>query len=268
MKPFDARPSQEPPVILKKAPDTLPDMLAYLNLPISGDTYKTLLAQAGKDNVSHEEFLKRFLSVEAAAKFERQVASRLRAARFPGLKTLHDFYWNHPTSIPQAKILEAMELRFLEKHEGLVFIASHGLGKTHLALALGHRAALAGVKTLFTKAVDMVNHLQASQADHSLHKTMKLYTHPTLLIIDELGRLSIDQKQGEFLFNVIDARYERCSTVITTNRAFKDWGAIFQDRVCAKGIIDRLVHHSEVIKIEGTSYRLRDRKTQSLVESD
>jgi DNA replication protein DnaC len=97
---------------------------------------------------------------------------------------------------------------------------------------------------------------------------MRLYTHPTLLIIDELGRLSLDQKQGEHLFNVIDARYERCSTVITTNRVFKEWGKIFHDMVCAKGIIDRLVHHSEVIKIEGTSYRLKNRKTQSLAESE
>jgi|SRR6185437_15521472 len=259
---------QTPPVILKKAPDTLPDMLAYLNLPVSRESYVTTLAQAGKDNVSHEEFLKRLLSADAADKFERQVQSRLRGARFPKTKTLDAFDWKHPTSIPQAKILEAMELRFIEKNEGLVFIASHGLGKTHLATALGHRAALAGVRTLFTKAVDMVNHLSASSADHSLRRTMTLYTHPTLLIIDELGRLSLDQKQGEHLFNVIDARYERSSTVITTNRVFKEWGKIFHDTVCARGIIDRLVHHSEVIKIEGTSYRLKDRKTQSLADAE
>lgn len=258
----------EPPVIFKKAPDTLVDMLGYLNMPVSLENHAAMLSAAGNENVSHEVFLKRLLSAEVAAKFERQVQSRLRQARFPSPKTLDTFEWAHPTSIPKAKILEAFELRFLEKHEGLVFIASHGLGKTHLATALGHRAALAGVRTLFTKAVDMVNHLQASQADHSLHKTMKLYTHPTLLIIDELGRLSLDQKQGEYLFNVIDARYERCSTVITTNRAFKDWGKIFYDMVCAKGIIDRLVHHSEVIKIEGTSYRLKDRKTKSLADTE
>jgi DNA replication protein DnaC len=258
----------EPLVIFKKAPDTLPDMLGYLNLPVTLETYKTLLAQAGQDNLSHEEFLKRLLSNEAAAKFERQITSRLRQARFPCLKTLDTFDWNHPTSIPKAKILEAFELRFLEKNEGLVFMASHGLGKTHLATALGHRAARAGVRTLFTKAVDMVTHLAASQADHSQRQILKLYTHPSLLIIDELGRLSMDQKQGEYFFQVIDARYERGSTVITTNRAFKDWGKIFHDMVCAKGIIDRLVHHSDVIKIEGTSYRLKDRKTQSLADAE
>jgi len=257
-----------PPLFFKKAPESLPDMLRYLNLPMSLDTYTDVIAKAGKDNLSHEEFLQRFLSNETAAKFERQVKSRLAAARFPKIKTLDTFDWNHPTSIPKAKILEAMELRFLEKSEGLVFIASHGLGKTHLATALGHRAALAGVRTLFTKAVDMVTHLAAAKPNHSQHKIMKLYTHPTLLIIDELGRLSMDQEQGELLFNVIDARYERCSTVITTNRAFKDWGAIFRDMVCAKAIIDRLVHHSEVIKIEGTSYRLKDRKTKSLADAE
>jgi DNA replication protein DnaC len=262
MKPTD------PPLIWKKAPDTLPDMLDYLNLPASRQSHAEVISKAGKDNLSLEEFLKRLLSAEVAAKFERHVKSRLAAAKFPKIKTLDTFDWNHPTLIPKAKILEAMELRFLEKNEGLVFIASHGLGKTHLATALGHRAALAGVKILFTKAVDMVTHLAAAKPNHSQHKIMKLYTHPTLLIIDELGRLSFDQEQGELLFNVIDARYERCSTVITTNRAFKDWGAIFRDMVCAKAIIDRLVHHSEVIKIEGTSYRLKDRKTQSLVDAE
>jgi DNA replication protein DnaC len=247
-------------------PKSLDDIFDFLNLPVSRDSYRAVLREAAQDNVSHEEFLKRLLSNESAAKFERHVQSRLRQARLPCIKTLDTFDWSHPTSIPQSKLLAAMDLSFLERNEGFVFIADHGLGKTHLAIALGHRAASAGVRTLFTKAVDMVNHLSAAQADHSLSKTMKLYTHPTLLIIDELGRLSIDQKQGEHIFSVIDARYERGSTVITTNRAFRDWGKVFSDSVCAKGIIDRLIHHSDVVKIEGDSYRIKDRKTKSLAD--
>lgn len=254
------------PVVFKKPPQTLAEMLEYLNLPQSLENHKHQLDEAGKGNLSHEEFLKRMLSQEVAAKFERQVNARVFQARFPFIKTIEQFDWGHPASIPKNKIMDAMELGFLTSHEGFIFIASHGLGKTHLAVALGYRAALAGVRTHFTKAVDMVNHLTAAQADHSQHKAMKLYTNPTLLIIDELGRLSIDQKQGEHIFNVIDARYERGSTVITTNRAFRDWGKVFQDSVCAKGIIDRLIHHSEVIKITGESYRIKDRKTKSLVE--
>jgi DNA replication protein DnaC len=259
------KPQALPPVF-KEAPSSLEEMLDYLNLPVSVGNYKETLRQAADDNVSHEEFLKRLLSNEVAAKFERQVNSRVAQARFPFIKTMEEFDWGHPSSIPKTKILSALDLGFLENHEGLVFMASHGLGKTHLSIAIGYRAALAGVRTYFTKSVDLVNILVASQADHTLQKTMKLFTHPTLLIIDELGRLSIDQKQGEHIFNVIDARYERGSTIITTNRAFRDWGKVFQDSVCAKGIIDRLVHHSEVIKIEGESYRIKDRKTKTLTD--
>lgn len=254
------------PSVSSQIPRGLDDMLDYLHLPQSRDTYKEQLAQAAKDNLSHEEFLKRFLSSEVSSKFEKQVRARLAQARFPFIKTIEEFDFNHPASIPRSKIMAAMDLRFLEDNEGFVLMASHGLGKTHLAVALGYRAACAGVKTYFTKAVDMVNHLTAAQADHTLHKAMRFYTHPALLIIDELGRLSIDQKQGEHIFNVIDARYERGSTVLTTNRAFRDWGKVFSDPVCAKGIIDRLVHHSDVIKIEGVSYRIKDRKTKSLSE--
>ena len=249
-----------------KAPQSLEEMMGYLNLHQSLQTYKYQLDQAAKENLSHEEFFKRILSVETSAKFERQVASRIAQARFPFIKTIEDFDFNHPTSIPRMKIMAAMDLEFIHHQEGFVFIASHGLGKTHLAIALGYKAALAGVKTYFTKAIDMVNHLTAAQSDHTIHKAMKLYTKPALLIIDELGRLSIDQKQGEHIFNVLDARYERASTVITTNRAFRDWGKVFHDEVCAKGIIDRLIHHSEVIKIEGVSYRIKERKTKSLIE--
>lgn len=250
------------PLVLREAPSNLDGMFSYLNLQESLAGYRAVLAEAAKDNISHEEFLKRLLSRETSSKFARQIESRQAQAKFPSIKTLEQYDWNHPTSIPKAKILAAAELGFLNNREGYVFIAEHGLGKTHLAIAIGHKAVLAGVRTYFTKAIDMVNHLTAAQADHSMEKAMRVYTRPTLLIIDEVGRLSIDQKQGEHIFNVIDARYERGSTILTTNRAFRDWSKVFEDSVCAKGIIDRLVHHSDVIKIEGESYRIKDRKSK------
>lgn len=253
-------------MVLREPPRSLEDMFAYLNLPLGQERHRALLEEAARDNCSHEEFLKRLLSQETASKFERQVSVRLAQARFPFIKTIEEFDFAHPSSIPNAKIMAAMDLGFIEKNEGLVFMASHGLGKTHLAIAIGYQAALAGVSVCFTKAVDMVNHLSAAQADHSAKKAMQVYTRAALLIIDELGRLSIDQKQGEHIFNVIDARYERGSTILTTNRAFRDWGKVFEDQVCAKGVIDRLIHHSEVIKIEGVSYRIRDRKSKNLTE--
>ena len=260
------RREREEPDIFKKAPENLDEMLDFLGLPELCQTYQSQLEQAARENLSHEEFLKRLLSLEVSSKLERHIQNRIEQSRFPFIKTLEEFDFSHPTLLPKIKIMAAAELDFIKNKEGLVFIASHGLGKTHLAIALGYRAAQAGVRTYFTKAVDMVNHLTAAQADHSIRKAMRLYTKPALLIIDELGRLSIDQKQGEQIFNVIDARYERGSTILTTNRAFRDWGKIFQDEVCAKGIIDRLVHHSDVIKIEGVSYRIKDRKTKNLAD--
>jgi len=241
-------------------PQSLEEMMDYLHLYASSKNLPALLDQAGKENISHQEFLKRFLSQEASAKFERQIQSRIAQAKFPQIKTLDTFDWNHPASIPRQKILAASELAFLEKAEGLVFIGPTGVGKTHLANALGYLAASSGVRTLYTRAVDMINHLIASQADHSLHRALKLYSAPRLLVIDEVGYLPFDKQGSDHFFNVISSRYEKGSVVLTTNRAFKDWGKIFHDNTVASAIIDRLVHHSEVIKIEGASYRVKDRK--------
>ena len=243
-----------------RCPKSLDEMLDYLHLYASLKNYKSLLEAAGKENLSHQEFLLRLLSQEAASKFERQILSRITQAKFPQVKTMDTFDFNHPASIPKQKILAAAELTFLDKAEGLVFIGPTGVGKTHLANAIGHKAASSGVRTLYTRAVDMINHLIASQADHSLHRAMKIYSAPRLLVIDEVGYLPFDKQGSDHFFNVISSRYEKGSVILTTNRAFKDWGKIFHDNTVASAVIDRLVHHSEVIKIEGASYRVKDRK--------
>lgn len=259
-----ARPGM--PVADGKAPmKTLPEMMRYLNLLHSALHYETMIKQAADDNLSHEAFLERLLSEETSAKFSRTVALRLKQARLPGIKTLDTYDFAHPHFIPKHKILSAFSLSFVEKKEGLIFMGPSGLGKTHLAIALGYKACEQGVRVLFTRAVDMINHLIASQSDHTLHRVMKIYTWPTLLIIDEVGHLPFDQKGGEHFFNVISHRYERGSVILTTNRPFKDWGKIFHDTTLASGIIDRLVHHTEVVKIEGESYRVKDRKTRGLI---
>ncbi len=243
-----------------RCPKSLEEMLGYLHLYASLKNYKALLEAAGKENLSHQEFLLRLLSQETSAKFERQIQSRITQAKFPSVKTIEAFDFNHPASIPKQKILAAAELSFIEKAEGLVFIGPTGVGKTDLANAIGHKAASAGVRTLYTRAIDMINHLIASQADHSLHRAMKLYSAPRLLVIDEVGYLPFDKQGSDHFFNVISSRYEKGSVILTTNRAFKDWGKIFHDNTVASAVIDRLVHHSEVIKIEGASYRVKDRK--------
>ena len=158
------------PIPWRSVPKSLDEMLDYLNLPWSREHCRKTLDQAAKDNISHEEFLKRLVSSEAAFRFERQVGARVGSSWFPFVKTLEEFDFNHPAHIPRVKVMAASDLNFIEKNEGFVFIASHGLGKTHLAIALGYKAALSGVRVFFTKAVDMVNHLNAARLDHSTRK--------------------------------------------------------------------------------------------------
>lgn len=244
-------------------PSRMEDMLDYLHLRMTKAQYTQMLNAAAQENLSHEAFLQNILSLESQAKFERHVSARILNARFPAIKTIDQFDFAHPAKIPKQQILAAAGLSFLDTVRGLVFIGPTGVGKTHLAIAIGYAAASAGVSTRYTRAVDMINHLIASQADNSLHKTMAFYERPRLMIIDEVGYLPFDKQGSNHFFNVISSRYERGSVILTTNRAFKDWGTIFHDNTVASAIIDRLVHHSDVIKIEGASYRVKHRNSKS-----
>jgi len=247
-----------------RCPSTLEEMMEHLHLTTLAAQCPGLLETAGKENLSHEEFLRRLLSLESSAKFERQVSMRIAHARFPVIKTIEQFDFAHPAAIPKQKVLYAADLSFLHKAEGMVLMGPTGVGKTHLAIAIGYKAASVGVRTRYTRAVDMINHLIASQADHTLHAAMHAYVAPILLIIDEVGYLPFDKSGSDHFFNVISSRYEKSSVILTTNRAFKDWGKIFHDTTAASAIIDRLAHHSEVIKIEGASYRVRDKHMKKL----
>lgn len=225
---------------------------------------KEWIDRAAQDNLSHQDFLGLLLEGELASRHERTVARLIREAHFPCIKTIDTFDWSHPTRIPKALILNAFKLDFVERKEHLIFLGQGGLGKSHLAQALGFAACQREYKTLFTTAADMINHLVAHKSDHSLERALKKFCAPKLLLIDELGYLPLDKEGRDLFFQVISKRSLIGSVILTTNKAFKEWGEVFQDNAVATAIAERLIEHGELIKIEGKSYRVENRKRKSL----
>lgn len=244
-------------------PDPIEAMAERLHLMQTAKTYRELLAQASKEDLSHRKLLERLLEWELAWRRERLIARLIREARFPKIKTIETFDWSHPTSIRRDFILNALDMEFVEKKEHIIFLGRGGLGKTHLATAVGYTACQREIKTLFTTAADMINGLVASKADHSLERALKRYCSPRLLIIDELGYLPLDKHGRDLFFQVISKRAETGSVILTTNKPFRQWEEVFQDNAVATAIAERLIENGELIKIEGTSYRVRRRKQKN-----
>lgn len=236
--------------------DPLRDQLQKLGLFRIRDVYPEILAKAAKEGLSMKEVLRRLLDEESRSRFERMVARRIKEARIPVVKTLDAFDWKHPKRVRRDQILALFDLGFVAKKENVCFVGRSGLGKTHLATALALEACRKGHRVLFTTAVNIVNQLQAAQSDGTLLRRLRAYLTPDVLIVDELGYLPIDRHGADLLFQVISGRYERGSVILTTNRPFKEWASIFYDATVADAVINRLVHHSEVVVIEGRSYRL------------
>lgn len=241
------------------------DHLRHLFLFHAAKTLGETLAAAAKDNLTHKDFLLRLLDVERVGRYESRVKRLIKAAKFPVFKTVDAFDWSHPTAVPKQALLKAVQdLDFVHRKEHLIFVGPGGVGKTHLAIALGLAACHKGIRTLHTTAADMINTLVASQVDHSLGRTLKRFTSPALLIIDELGYMPLDKHGRDLFFQVISKRADTGSVILTTNKAFKDWGEVFQDNAVASAIAERLVEKGDVVKIEGSSYRVKQRRQKML----
>jgi DNA replication protein DnaC len=187
------------------------------------------------------------------------VQRRLAAARFPTLKLLEDFQWNWPKKINRLQVQNLLRLAFVPDKANVIFLGGVGLGKSHLASALGHAACLAGHSVRFTTAVDIINTPTAAQINHRLKSELKKLLAPAVLVIDEVGYLPIDKTGADLLFQVISQRYEQGSIVLTTNQPYKSWPKLFNnDATLASAVLDRLLHHAETIVIEGRSYRMKD----------
>jgi DNA replication protein DnaC len=254
-------PVRDPSRIPKDPARRLEENLAFLGLTRLAQVYGDVLAQASRENFSPLQLLDAAIAEEAAARFERGVLRRVRRARFPVPKTLDAFQWNHPSKIDRSRVLSLFDMKFVEQRRNALFIGGTGLGKSHLAVALGMAACQKGYSVLFTTAMDMVNQLQAAQSDKTLVKRLRQYARPQVLVVDELGYLPVDKQGADLVFQVVSQRYERGSIVLTTNRSPKDWAKIFNDATVASAVLDRLAHHSEIIVIEGKSFRTRSGST-------
>lgn len=239
--------------------ETIKEALRALHLSAMAEALEPALTKTAQENLSPAQFLALLLSEEQATRHQRLVKSRTVQANFPVIKTIDSFDFRFPKSILKNQILNLLDLAFVPQKQNVIFMGPPGTGKTHLALSIGYVACQKGYKTLFTTAMNLINTLSASLADNSFLKAMKTFTAPRLLIIDELGFLPIDRTGADLLYQVISNRYETGSVVITTNRAFRDWGTLLNnDNTLASAVIDRLVHHGTLIQIKGESYRVKE----------
>jgi len=238
---------------------TLASHLDYLRLGQVAENYEEMAAQAASKNWSHVEYLQRLLDCEYQYRQQRALERRIRAARFPVVKTLDQFDWSWPKKINRSQVQNLFRLAFLAERSNAVFVGGVGIGKSHLAVALSYEACQRGHSVLFTTAIDAVNNLIAAQTTHRLKAELKRYLAPDLLCMDELGYLPLDKTGADLLFQVISQRYERGSIILTTNKAYKHWSAIFNnDSGITSAVLDRLLHHAETVVIEGKSYRTKD----------
>ena len=244
--------------------ELLNQRLAYLQLPFIRDHYTQLTRDAAAQHWDHLQFLDSLIQAEFDQRRQRAVQRRIREARFPVLETLEQFRWDWPKKINRLAVQNLFRLGFIKERGNVIFLGTVGLGKTHLATALGYAACLEGHSVLFANAINVINELSAAQQQGGLKMQFKKYLAPTVLILDEVGYLPIDQHGADLLFQTISQRYERGSIILTTNKAFKHWPSIFNnDSTITSAVLDRLLHHAETILIEGSSFRMKDQLESS-----
>lgn len=236
--------------------------LQKLKLDKMSSYLSTYLDEINKDNISFLDALLNLTQKEIEFKEQRASEFNIKVAGFPFIRTLDEFDFDFQPSINKKEILDLATLRFIEEKKNVLFVGSSGVGKTHIATSIGIEAAKKRVSTYFISCHDLITKLNIAHQENRLKDALKTFNKYKLLIIDEIGYLPVDKNGANLFFQLIAKRYEKSSTIITTNQPFSRWGELFSDNTLANAILDRLLHHSYVFNITGDSYRIKDMLTQ------
>jgi DNA replication protein DnaC len=247
--------------------EQLRETVAALGLTEVGAVLETHLERAGRQEQPYADFLADLLGCEVTARRERYFQTKLRVSHLPAVKTFEQFDLSFQPSLDRRQLRELQTLRFIHEASNVILLGPPGVGKTHLAIALAVEALRAGLGAYFITAHDLVEDLGKAAREGKLDRRLRIYLCPKVLVVDEMGYLPLDAVGATLLFQLVSARYERGSIVLTSNKSYGEWGHVFGDPVLASAILDRLLHHSTTVNIRGESYRLKERRKAGLLPS-
>ena len=238
--------------------DAIRDLLADLKMPGSLEAVDGILSEIDGGRIAATEAISRLLTAQVSLRNNRRLQAAMRSSRLPAVKTLESFDFSFQPSLKREQIESLHELNFIERKENVVLLGPPGVGKTHLAISLAIAAAQRGRRVYYGTLIDLITSLEEAQAAGRLAHRLAVLTHPSLLVVDEIGYLPINHAGAVLFFQLMNRRYERASTVITSNRPLEDWGRLLGDVVVVTPLLDRLMHHGYLLRFEGKSWRMKE----------